>query len=426
MERAFKIVVKGLVQGIGFRPYVFNLATFYALKGWVKNTSRGVEIWIEGKEHLLKSFLEDLPKKVPPPGSITELQFEEVNIQHYKNFEIIKGEGEERVELDLLPDLALCSFCKEELKDPENRRFEYPFIACTSCGPRFSVIEVLPYERENTTMRHFPLCKECDREYKDPTNRRFHAEAIACNRCGPQVVLVDPKGNLLAEKREALTLAQQFLREGKILALKGLTGFHLIARADREDIIETLRKRKKRPSKPLAIMVKDLEAAEKFVYLTKRDKELLTSPSAPILILKGKGNLPFNLTDGINLIGIFLPYSPLHYLLLKDLNFPIICTSGNFSGEPLLFENEEAMGKLSKIAHYFLLHNRPIKRPLDDSVLKKADDFYIMIRRSRGYTPLPQRIPFEIEKPLLAVGGNEKNTFALAFKNKIIVSHHIG
>ncbi|MFN3920940.1 MAG: carbamoyltransferase HypF [Caldimicrobium sp.] len=426
MKKAYQIVVRGIVQGVGFRPYVFNLAKIYNLTGWVKNTQKGVEIRIEGEEEQLKKFIDLLPQRAPSHAKIFSLFIEEVPLSHFEHFVILKGERANQVEFDLLPDLGICEDCLRELVDPTDRRFEYPFITCTLCGPRFSVIESLPYERENTTMKYFPLCERCREEYENPENRRFHAETTACPLCGPKIELYNAQGILVAEDREALFKAQKAIEEGKILALKGLTGFHLIARADDSLVIEILRNRKLRKKKPFAVMVKNLSEAEKYVFLSEKDKELLAAPMAPILILPSKGNLPYNLNEGLKELGIFLPYTPLHYLLLKDLPFPIICTSGNLSEEPLLFENDEAFEKLSKIADLFLVHDRPIKRPLDDSVIKKAGSFYIMVRRGRGYTPLPLHLSFEVSKPILAVGAHEKNTISLAYQNKIIVSQHIG
>lgn len=426
MKRAYKLIIKGIVQGVGFRPFIYNLAKRYHLNGWVKNTSKGVEIVIEGEIRQIEKFKQDITKKAPSKAKISEIMAEEIPIEGLEDFFIIKGEKSETIEFDLLPDLAICKDCLKELLDPKDRRFEYPFLACTSCGPRFSVIEGLPYERDNTTLKIFPLCRHCKEEFENPKDRRFHAEAMACPICGPNLFLYDNKGNLLAEKKEALLLAINFLNAGKILALKGLTGFHLIARADLSPVIEELRRRKLRKSKPFAVMIKNLEEAEKYVFLSEEDKKILLSPEAPILILKSKGVLPPSINDGLNSLGIFIPYTPLHYLLLKDLPFPVICTSGNFSEEPILYENDKALEKLSKIADYFLVHNRPIKRPLDDSVIKKAGSYYIIIRRGRGYTPSPITLSFQVKAPILAIGAHEKNTIALAFQNKIIVSQHIG
>ncbi len=343
-----------------------------------------------------------------------------------EDFKILKSEEKGKIELDILPDLGICKDCLLELFQRENRRYRYPFITCVNCGPRFSILEKIPYERENTTMKFFPLCPSCKEEYENPLNRRFHAEPIACPVCGPYLELYSGEGAKLASSEKALELSQKYLKEGKILAVKGLTGFHLVARADDPQVIEILRSRKRRSKKPFAVMFRDITQLENYVELTDEDKRLLLSPQAPILLLPDKGLLPANLNEGLNTLGVFLPYTPLHHLLLKDLSFPLIVTSGNFSDEPIVFENEEALSKLSQIADYLLLHNRPIKRGLDDSVIKRSGTLYIFIRRARGYTPLPIFLKLSTKKVILAVGAQERSTFSLAFKNKIISSHHLG
>mgnify|MGYP001773093262 CR=1 FL=1 len=426
MKKALQIKIVGVVQGVGFRPFVYRLARELSLSGWVLNSSEGVRIYLEGEEEKLNQFLKRLRTEAPSHAQIYEIATKVVPPEGYKDFKIVKAETVEEIELDILSDLGICKDCLKELFDEEDRRYLYPFITCTNCGPRFSIIEKIPYERENTTMKVFPLCKACKKEYENPLDRRFHAEPIACPVCGPNIELFTSKGEKIASHGEALSLARKFLKEGKILAVKGLTGFHLMARADDPKVIETLRVRKRRSKKPFAVMFRNLEELEKYVELTEEDKRLLQSPQAPILLLPEKGLLPQNLKEGLNTLGVFLPYTPLHQLLLKDFPFPLIATSGNFSDEPIVFENEEALEKLSQIADYLLLHNRPIKRGLDDSVIKRAGKVYIFIRRARGYAPLPVFLKFHTKGVILAVGAQERNTFALAFKNKIIVSQHLG
>lgn len=426
MKKALQIKIVGVVQGVGFRPFVYRLAKEVNLSGWVLNSSEGVRIHVEGEEEKLKEFIKRLREEAPPHAQIYHIEMEEGPLEGFKDFKVVKAEKEGEIELDILPDLGICKDCLFELFHREDRRYRYPFITCVNCGPRFSIIEKIPYERENTTMKIFPLCSECKREYEDPSDRRFHAEPIACPICGPGIELCIPSGEKIARDEKALFLACEYLKEGKILAVKGLTGFHLIARADSPKVIENLRARKKRSKKPFAIMFRDINQLEEYVELTEEDKKLLQSPKAPILLLPDRGLLPKNLNEGLNTLGVFLPYTPLHQLLLKGLSFPLIATSGNFSDEPIVFENEEALSKLSQIADYLLLHNRPIKRGLDDSVIKRAGPFYIFIRRARGYAPLPVFLNFITKKAILAVGAMEKNTFSLAFKNKIIVSQHLG
>lgn len=426
MRKALQIKIVGVVQGVGFRPFVYRLARELSLFGWVLNSLEGVRIHIEGPEGKLYQFVKSLERGIPPHAKIYHIEIKEVPAEGFKDFQVIKVEKETEVELDILPDLGICKDCLFELFDKRNRRYLYPFITCTNCGPRFSIIEKIPYERENTTMKVFPLCEACREEYENPLDRRFHTEPIACPVCGPMIELYTNQGEKLAVKHEALFLARKFLKEGKILAVKGLTGFHLMARADDSQIIEALRKRKKRSKKPFAVMFCNVEVLERYVELIEEDKKLLQSPKAPILLLPDKGYLPENLKEGLNTLGVFLPYTPLHQLLLKDLPFPLIATSGNFSDEPIVFENEEAFEKLSQIADYLLLHNRHIIRSLDDSVIKRTGNLYIFIRRSRGYAPLPVFLKFHTKKVILAVGAQERNTFSLAFKNKIITSQHLG
>ncbi len=427
MKKGFKFKVIGIVQGVGFRPFVYILAKELGLKGWIKNSLEGVQIYVEGEEENLLEFQKRILKEAPPFSQIYEIRTKETEAQNLTDFKVIESEGEGEIELDILPDLGLCRDCLKELFTPEDRRFSYPFITCTLCGPRFSIIEKLPYERKNTTMRIFPLCWECEREYKDPDNRRFHAEPIACPHCGPYLEFYKANGEKVAERELALHLAQEVLKKGAILALKGLTGFHLIARADNPEVIERLRYRKKRSKKPLAIMFKDLTQLRDYVALSEEDQRLLLSPQAPILLLPYKGGLPKNLNEGLNTLGVFLPYSPLHQLLLRELPFPVIATSGNISEEPIIFDNQEALAKLQEVCDYFLFHNRPIQRGLDDSVIKKVKErVYISIRRARGYVPKPLFIKKFTKEVILAFGAQEKHTLALAFKNKILLTQHIG
>ncbi len=426
MKKALQIKVIGIVQGVGFRPFVYRLARGHSLSGWVLNSPEGVSLHVEGPEEDLEGFLKELSIEAPPHARIYRIEVKEVSPEGFETFEVIRAEKEGTLELDILPDLGICKDCLRELFSEGDRRYRYPFISCTNCGPRFSILETIPYERENTTMKIFPLCPECKGEYENPLDRRFHAEPIACPHCGPGIELFNDKGERIAEGERALQLALEYLKGGKILAVKGLTGFHLMARADDPQAIETLRTRKRRSKKPFAVMFCDLSQLEDYVELTEEDKKLLLSPWAPILLLPDKGRLPQNLKEGLDSLGVFLPYTPLHQLLLKDLPFPVIATSGNFSEEPLVFENEEALEKLSQMADFLLLHNRPIKRGLDDSVIKRANSHYIFIRRARGYAPLPVFLGFSTKKVILGVGAQEKNTFALAFKNKIILSQHIG
>lgn len=426
MKLRYRIQINGVVQGVGFRPFVYNLAKSLNLKGFVSNNTTGVVIEIEGENTLLNKFLNRLKEERPSISQIYKIKIEKLQPKNYQDFIIEKSISNEEITLDILPDIATCKYCLEEMCDPLNRRYLYPFINCTLCGPRFTIIESLPYDRENTVMRKFKMCSKCYKEYKDPKDRRFHAQPIACPKCGPYLELYDKNKKKIAEREKALDFTIKFLKENKIIAIKGIGGFHIICNATNEEIINILRKRKKRLKKPFAVMFKDLKQIEKYCYLTLEEKKLLTSPSSPIVLLESKGKLPKNIAPGLKKIGAFLPYSPLHHLILYKIDFPIIATSGNFSEEPIIIDNEEAFKKLVYIADYILVHNRDIKRRADDSVIKVINKIPTFIRRARGYTPLPIFLPFKIKKRVLAVGPREKNTFAIAFNNKIILSQHLG
>jgi len=425
--KAKRIIIKGVVQGVGFRPFLYRLARSLNLSGVIMNSKEGVYAHIQGEEENLALFVKLIPEKCPANAFIRELIVDDAPPFDQEGLRIVKEEGEAEVSLDLLPDLAICADCRREFFDPENRRFKHPFIACTNCGPRYGMLVRLPYERENTTMASFTLCSECDREYRDPMDRRFHAEAIACPHCGPKLTLYSGKDwKELARETKAVELARELLLQGAILAVKGLSGFHLFCRADKPEVVARLRLRKKRPSKPLAVMFPDPEVLKGYCLVDEKDLSLLLSPQSPILLLKGRGLLPKEIAEGIDLVGALLPYTPLHLLLLDGLEIPVVATSGNLSGEPLVFEEEKARVKLSQVADYFLLHDRKILRGADDSVVKRVGDTYVMIRRARGYAPYPLMLPFTARGNLLALGAEEKSTFTLGLKDRLIVSPHIG
>lgn len=424
--RAIRLQIRGLVQGVGFRPSLYRLAKSLDLKGHIANTSEGVVATLEGPEERIEEFLRNLPSFIPNQAKIHALEVEDIPLQNLRDLKIIKSEGNEKPRVDPLPDLATCRDCERELFDPTNRRFLYPFIACTSCGPRFSMILRLPYERENTAMSIFSLCPECEREYHQQEDRRFHAEPIACPKCGPGLELFDNFGNKISEGQEAILTTAKLLKEGAIVALKGLTGFHLLVRADMRDALIRLREKKRRSRKPFAVMFRDEIQLMGFAEVDEEDLRILTSAEAPILIVKSKGGLPQELAEGLNYIGVFLPYTPIHRLLLREVDFPVVATSGNLAGEPLISENSEALQKLSKIADYLLLHNRPIVRALDDSVLKRRKNGYIPVRRARGYVPSPILVKRACGKGVLAVGAQERNTFAIVVNDRLVLSQHLG
>ncbi len=418
--RRLRIELKGVVQGVGFRPFVFRLAKKCNLRGYVINDSAGVLIEVEGDK--TEEFLRRLHQEKPPLARILFQIVEFLPPVGYQDFEIRESQEEGKKEVLILPDIAVCEDCLKEMQDPEDRRYRYPFINCTNCGPRFTIIETLPYDRPNTVMKVFRMCPECEREYEDPSDRRFHAQPIACPMCGPKVFL-HPTGE---EGEEALRKTIQALKNGRIVAVKGIGGFHLMCDALNEETVAELRRRKRRQEKPFAVMFKSLEQVEQYAELTELEKALIISPERPIVLVKGKGGLAPSVAPGLKRIGVFLPYSPLHHLILSSLDFPVVATSGNLSDEPIVKDNDEAVEKLSEFSDLILLHNRDIKRRCDDSVVKVVGDVALPIRRSRGIAPLPIVLPFKLKRKVLAVGGMLKNTFAIAFDDKVILSQHIG
>jgi hydrogenase maturation protein HypF len=424
-----KVHIRGVVQGVGFRPFVYRLAKEQGLKGYVLNGTRGVEIEVEGTEGELKEFLRRLEIEKPPYSAIENITSQFLPPKGYPDFSIKESDetGEKTV---LIPsDMAICDDCLSEILDVSNRRHLYPFTNCTNCGPRFSIIENIPYDRSHTTMKKFPMCPECQREYEDPINRRFHAQPNACPECGPQLQGWNPDGSLLAEKDEALRKAGEMIRSGKIVALKGLGGFHLICDARNEGAVSTLRTRKRREAKPLALMFPTLESVGKYCAMSSIEVKLLRSAESPIVLLKKKEEaekcLADSLAPGNPQLGAMLPYTPIHVLLMRDLDFPVVATSGNLSDEPICIEEKEAIERLKGIADYFLVHNRPIVRPMDDSVARVLMDEVQVIRRARGFSPLP--IFLDSNGPtLLAMGGFLKNTVALAKGNRVFISQHLG
>ncbi len=427
--------VQGMVQGVGFRPFVYTLATELGLGGWVKNNNNGVDIEVEGHPSELATFLERLERDRPAHAILSQLETHWLTPCGYQPFEIHPSKQNSPAKSAwILPDLATCPTCLEEIFDPHNRRYQYPFTNCTQCGPRYSILTELPYDRPNTTMRSFPLCVDCQQEYDHPQNRRFHAQPNACPRCGPHLEFWDNQGKAIAphsSAAELITLAAERIRQGEIIALKGLGGFHLLVDARNEEAVTRLRDRKHRLTKPLAVMYPSLEAIQEDCIVSPAETNLLTSAAAPIVLLnrrsKGRSRLATSIACHQNTLGAMLPYSPLHHLLLAELGFPIVATSGNRSHEPMCIDNTEALQNLKEIADGFLVHNRPIARPVDDSVVRVIKAKPMLLRRARGYAPSPIcRTPFEAMPCILAVGSHLKNTVALSLKGQIFISQHLG
>ena len=423
---AVHINVRGVVQGVGFRPFVYQLATKHNLKGWVCNTSEAVKIEIEGEAETIEQFLLDLREQAPPRAHIEDITTTNCPATNYENFEIRHSIAEEGKYQLISPDIATCQDCLREILTPNDRRYRYPFTNCTNCGPRFTIIKDIPYDRPLTTMNHFQMCPECQREYDDPLDRRFHAQPNACPRCGPTLELVDANGNPI-DGADTITTTSQLLREGKIIAIKGLGGFLLACDATNQAVIDRLRQRKKRPSKPLAIMVASIEEVKKYCYVSDEEEKLLTSPHSPIVLLRWKtmSEVSPAVAPNLKYLGVMLPYTPLHHLLLAETGLPLVMTSGNLSEEPIAKDNDEAIRRLKGITDYFLIHNRDIYARYDDSVTMVERGVTQLVRRARGYAPYPTHLPFKSQQ-ILGCGAEEKNTFCLTRDNHAFVSQHIG
>ncbi|RMG53411.1 MAG: carbamoyltransferase HypF [Acidobacteria bacterium] len=432
-HRRLRVIIRGAVQGVGFRPFVYRLATELNLTGWVLNSSQGVFIEVEGDRQPLESFLFRLDRERPPRSFIHSLEYSFLDPVGYARFQIRESDHRGDKTTLVLPDIATCPDCVREIFDPRDRRYRYPFTNCTNCGPRFSIIEALPYDRSNTTMRRFVMCAQCRAEYENPRDRRFHAQPNACPRCGPHLELWDDQGRVLATHHEALLEAAEAIRRGLIVAVKGLGGFHLIVDARRDRAVRRLRARKRREEKPFALMYPSLELVKAHCEVSELEERLLTSPESPIVLLRRKSTRPPDPASEISpavaphnpTLGIMLPYTPLHHLLLAELGFPVVATSGNLSDEPICIDEEEALVRLGDIADLFLVHDRPIARHVDDSVVRILLGRELVLRRARGYAPLPLWLKGS-PPPLLAVGAHLKNTVALTIDHQVFISQHIG
>lgn len=431
-----RLTLTGAIQGVGFRPFVYRLATQLQLKGWVKNSSSGVTIEVEGDRPTLELFLQRIQSEHPPPSWIQTLESVWLEPVGYQQFDIgISTLDTSTKSAIVLPDLATCADCLTEIFDRHNRRYRYPFTNCTHCGPRYSIIEGLPYDRDRTTMRKFRMCPACQSEYDDASNRRFHAQPNACAVCGPHLELWEKTGKIQVAGDLALLAAANALRSGQIIAVKGLGGFHLMVDARNEDAVRRLRQRKRRPDKPLAVMYPSIECIRQDCWVSELEAGWLRSPQAPIVLLRRLPNsgkdevlgesLAPSVAPGNPDLGVMLPYTPLHHLLLAELGFPVVATSGNLSDEPICIDEDEAVQRLGTLTDFFLVHNRPIARSVDDSVVRQIGNGQMMLRRSRGYAPLPIPIP-GLTSQILAVGGHLKNTIAIALEGQAFLSQHIG
>jgi hydrogenase maturation protein HypF len=417
--------VRGDVQGVGFRPFAYRQAHRFALSGWVANTQAGVTIEVEGPPEAIDRFVAALQAGFPGPARIDDIERHAIPSRGGAGFSILASDAAGVRNATVLPDIAVCEACRAEVGDPGNRRYRYPFTNCTHCGPRYSIIVDLPYDRARTSMHGFVMCADCRREYDDPNDRRFHAEPNACPRCGPALALWDPAGQIIAAGDDALLAAIEAIRRGDIVAVKGIGGFHLMVDARSDAAVGRLRQRKHRDEKPFAVMFQSLAAVEAENLIEEGEADLLTSPARPIVLLrKQRHAVAEAVAPGNPWVGAMLPYTPFHHLLLDALGFPVVATSGNRSDEPMVTDEAEVVSRLSGIADLFLVHDRPIIRPVDDSVARIVASRPMLIRRARGYAPSPVAAP--AEPGILALGGHLKTTIALTTGAGIVLGPHIG
>ncbi|QFY44851.1 carbamoyltransferase HypF [Candidatus Methylospira mobilis] len=423
-----RFTLNGLVQGVGMRPFIYRLAHELGLSGWVRNAPDGVLIEVQGPTALIEQFRARLSSEKPVPARIDRCRSAAVPVDTGSaDFLVIDSANEGLALSASLPDLASCPACLAELFDPADRRYRYPFVSCSECGPRYSIVESLPFDRERTAMRLFPLCPLCLQEYRNPQDRRFHAQTLSCPVCGPQLSLWSGRGEAPAAADEALRLAVRRLRQGEIVAVKGIGGFQLLANAQNEDAVLRLRLRKHRPAKPFALMMRDLEMARRYCDVSAAEIALLGSSAAPIVLCRRRehAGLAASIAPASGRLGLMLAYSPLHHLLLADFGAPVVATSGNAGGEPICVDEYDALRRLGAIADCLLVHNRPVQRPLDDSVMRVAAGKPLMLRRARGFAPMALELPGCLP-PILATGGHLKNTVALALGSQAILSQHLG
>ncbi len=428
------IEIGGAVQGVGFRPFIYRTAIALGLAGWVRNNPAGVVCEAEACDEILEQFLEIIRGKGPPLAKIHDITSAPIKPTGSTQFEILTSDAEGPVQALALPDIATCPECRHDIFDPDGRRYGYPFTNCTNCGPRYSILARLPYDRANTSMAGFSMCAACQSEYSDPLDRRFHAQPNCCPECGPQISLWDCQGQTVATRHEALLEAAAAIRNGKIVAVKGLGGFLLQADARNSDAVSMLRERKRRPDKPFAVMCPDLAAVKTHCQVSAMEEGLLESPQSPIVLLGRRLPAPgdsvcANVAPGCPNLGILLPYTPLHHILMQELEFPVVATSGNLSDEPLAYDNFEALDRLRHVADLLLVHDRPILAPVDDSVLRVMDGLPMILRRARGYSPYPLLIgeaDGADERVILAVGGHLSNTVSLLKGRSAHVGPYIG
>lgn len=423
----FSIEIRGVVQGVGFRPFIYNLAISMHLKGQVSNNGYGVLILLDTCQEDMNLFIQKIRQNRPPLCEIDSIKITQIKkIKLFEGFSIEMSESTKTLSSHIPSDIAMCAECESELSDKTNRRFEHPFITCTNCGPRYSIIKNLPYDRKNTSMDEFVMCEKCQNEYENPQDRRYHAQPIGCHECGARLSLFDKSGTKI-ESQNILDIVVQAISEGEIVAIKGIGGYHLVCDASNDKALKLLRERKKRPSKPFGVMVKDIEIAKKIAYMNTKEEELLCSNRRPIVLLQKRDSNTLSdfVAPNINQIGLFLAYTPLHHLILQKLNRPVVATSANISEEPLCTNYDDII-KLRGIWDYCLEHNREIVNSCDDSVAFVENERVFMLRNARGYAPLYLKLPQKTDKKILALGANQKSTIAITVEDSVILSPYIG
>jgi hydrogenase maturation protein HypF len=427
MNASMKIDIRGIVQGVGFRPFVYNLARQYRLFGYVRNDASGVSIEVEGDKSRVETFIAKIRTNAPPLANIFEIKSHDVEPVGYDDFVIRDSDDHKEKFVPISPEISTCSDCLAELFDPNDPRYRYPFINCTNCGPRFTIIKGIPYDRKYTTMASFNMCRMCREEYHDPGNRRFHAQPNACPKCGPSLTLIDHKFKKI-DTPDIISEVCGLLKDGKIIAIKGLGGYHLACDALNPDAVHRLRSRKYREHKPFAVMVRDIETAKRLCYVNKDEENLLGSTIRPVVLLTKRPDCPVaeDVAPYQKYHGIMLPYTPLHHLIVKESGLVLVMTSGNISSEPIVYRDKDAFDQLKNIADFHCIHNREIHIRTDDSVSRIWRGNETVLRRARGFVPFPLLLKFNLQERILACGAELKNSFCIGRDNFVFMSHHIG
>ena len=427
VPRSVKIHIKGLVQGVGFRPFVYKLAEKFGVKGNVQNSGEGLLIKAESHDHVVDLFIQALKKDSPPMSKIDRFELHETQWKGFESFDIVHSATDLK-STAVSPDMGICEKCIDELKDPNNRRYKYWAINCTDCGPRYSITHTIPYDRVNTSMKSFQMCRACEMEYNDPLSRRYHAQPISCFKCGPRLRLFDAKGVERAEDEEALHSAVQGLKEGKIIAVKGIGGFHLICDATDDTAVQELRRRKHRPDQPFAVMFKDMEHLQANAILTEYEKTQVLSKEKPIVLVQPRkdNSISSSVAPSVKQLGVFLPYTPLHIRLFNDLDIPLVVSSANLSKSPIFTDAKSFFDSVEAMADLILDHDRKIVNAVDDSVVQVINDSSMVLRHGRGLSPRTITLPKKISKSILSLGANQKSMIALAFEDKLVLSPYIG